>query len=176
MDWKPDVEEWEKVPLEAYQFVFEQTKERFNELVTESEVITNRAMSILLIYIAAISATLGYLLSKDATVSTTVKTLLIISIGLIAPVIWLALKLVAPRETYYKGNTPKQLFRNEAFQGYSEKEGTLGLYYNELIIYQKRIAFLEKQNKERIESYNYVRLLSLAILCLSILTLVISLI
>lgn len=174
MYWKSDVIEWDKIPLDAYRFIFEQTKDRYTELIAESETITNKTFSILLVYIAGVSAALGFLLSKDANVSIVVKGILILSIGLTIPALYLCFKLVEPRTTYYKGNTPKQLFREDAFKGYTPDESVTGLYYNELIVYQKRIDFIENQNEDRIEYYNILRWISLGVLFLTVLVIVLS--
>lgn len=56
---EPKINNWDKISHEAYKFMFDQAKARFEEIISESEVITERSIKLLTILVGFFLALIG---------------------------------------------------------------------------------------------------------------------
>jgi hypothetical protein len=161
--WVDIVKDWEKVPVEAYQFLFSQAKDRYEEVISESESITNKAIKLTTITIAAISGFVSY----KFTASPNPSFIIILSFLFVGDLICLGI-LLFPKRIIQRGSPP-----NETFIDYldnvelEEHEKTKLVYYHELKRYQKNMQIMDKKNGDRHWFYGIA-------LCLTIVATVIT--
>jgi hypothetical protein len=161
--WDDIVKDWEKVPVEAYQFLFSQARDRYEEVMSESESITNKAIKLTTISIAAISGFVSYKFTENPNPGFVV----LLSFLFVGDLICLGV-LLFPKRIIQRGSPP-----NETFIDYldnselEEQEKTKLVYYHELKRYQKNMAIMEKRNSDRHWFYGIA-------LCLTIVTTVIT--
>ena len=62
--WEPDVDDFDKVNVETYKVIYEQAKERHAEVIEESSVITGRAMTLINVYVVALTGLIGFIYAK----------------------------------------------------------------------------------------------------------------
>ena len=169
--WESDVEDWEKISVDAYKFVIEQAKEQLNEVIEESQTITKRGMSILLSHIAALSGLLGYAFSEKSKIThengwTICFAILIGVLSIYA--FSLLFQLIYPKDVFFKGSPPREIFFKETFEGLSEIEGLKSLLYNEMERIQDKIARLATSNKKRFYQYRTTLKISLFFIAVAI--------
>ena len=156
--WKDIVKDWEKVPIEAYKFLFSQAKDRYDEFMLESESISNKAITLATIMVAAISGFASYKFTGNSNHGF----LIILIVLFLADVFCLGL-LLFPKNILQRGSPP-----NEIFIDYLDNtelvddEKTKLIYYNELKRYQEKMNAMEKVNRYR--HWFYVIALCLTIL------------
>lgn len=168
--WEADVKDWEKVSIDSYKFIIEQAKERLNEVIEESQAITKNGMTILLSYIALLSAILGYIFSTKLSGKNDAFTILVVIMiaALSAYVFSLLFKLILPKDVFYKGSPPKETFFKEVFEGLTPEEGYKSLLYNELERIQDKIERMEDSNKRRCDNYKKMLKISLLFIAITI--------
>jgi hypothetical protein len=169
--WKSDVVDWEKIAVDAYRFILDQAKERLNEVIEESHAITKRGMTILLSHIAALSGILGYLFSDKSkihheNVFTIIFACCIALLSIYA--FSLLFRLIYPKDIFYKGSPPKEIFSKEAFDGLSEMEGLKSVLFDEVVRMQDKIERMEKSNTQRIALYSTALRISLLFIAVAI--------
>ena len=133
--WKSDVVDWEKISVDSYKFVLDQAKEHLNEIIEESQAITKRGMSILLSYIAALSGLLGYAFSEKSKITHGSGGVICFSIFVAILSIYsstLLFQLIYPKDVFYKGSPPKEIFYNDVFNGRMPDEGFKNIMYGEI--------------------------------------------
>lgn len=169
--WESDVADWEKVSVDAYKFVIEQAKEQLNEVIEESQIITKRGMSILLSYIAALSGLLGYAFSEKSKITHGSGWIICFSILIAILSIYaftLLFQLIYPKDVFYKGSPPKEIFFKEVFTGLSEEEGLKNVLYSEIERIQDKIERMGKSNRKRFSQYRRTLKISLLLVAIAI--------
>jgi len=169
--WESDVVDWEKISVDAYRFVIDQAKERLNEVVEESHAITKRGMSILLSHIGALSGILGYLFSDKSKIRHENGLIVLLTCGIALLSIYafsLLLRLIHPKDLFYKGSPPKEIFFKEVFEGLSEQEGLKSVLLNEVVRTQDKIERMEEANNKRIKLYSTTLRISLLFIAIAI--------
>lgn len=161
--WKPEIQDWEKIGLESYKFIFEQAKSRFEEIMSESEILTARALQLLLVLIGILSAIIGVSL-KD------LPPVWLVTIAGILYVIDTVLlyKLLYGRDLVMRGSPPSEIFIKRLDRtDYSEDEQLLALYYNEIRRYQDRIETNAKITSRRQKLYYKALIVSIVLAILT---------
>jgi len=123
--WKSNVSDWDKVSIESYKFIIEQAKERLNEAIEESQIITKWGMTILLSYLTVLSGLLGYIFSDKFKNHNNVFTIIIaIIIAVFSVYVFtLLFALILPKNVFYKGSPPKEIFFKEVFEDLTPEDG-----------------------------------------------------
>lgn len=158
--WKPNVKDWEKIPLESYKLILSQTKEQFEECASESESITNKSIKLLGFLVLLGSGIIGYGLTLN-------KCFLLIFILFYAMDFYLILKLVFPKNVIFRGTRPQII----NWQDFDEKENTNAdkialTYYQEIIRTGDSIDKMMNYNSIRHNRYK-VSIIFTAILFIS---------
>lgn len=143
--WKDIVKDWEKVPLEAYKFLFSQAKDRYNEFMLESESISNKAFTLATITVAAISGFASYKFTGNPN-----HGFLIILISLFVGDLFCLGLLLFPKNILQRGSPPNEIFIDYLDNAeLVDDEKTKLIYYNELKRYQEKMNAMEKVNRYR---------------------------
>lgn len=147
--WPDIVKEWDKLPVAAYQFIFSQTKERYDEVISESESITEKAFKLISISGAFAAGVVSLAFKTNPQFNYTV----------ILVVFYLAnftclIKLLFPKQVIPKGSPPNEIlidYLDDA--SYTEEDKTRASFYQELIRYQERIDDMEIRITKRHKYY-----------------------
>jgi hypothetical protein len=167
--WESDVVDWEKISVDTYKFVLDQAKERLDEIIEESQTITKRGMSILLSYIAALSGLLGYAFSEKSKITHGNGWIICFSVCIAVLSTYaftLLFRLIYPKEVFYKGSHPKDIFYQDVFENLSSEEGYKNVLYSEIERIQDKILKMVKSNVER--SIQYRRTLKISLMLVAV--------
>jgi hypothetical protein len=143
--WEPKINDWDKIGPEAYKFILEQSKLRFEEIISESETITERSIKLLTVLVGFLSGLIGLSL-KTPPESNLIWTLGICYFVDIGSLVW----LMKGKEIVLRGSPPKEIFIDNLDRNDYSKDDQLSLlYYNEVCRYQQRIEMNESANGVR---------------------------
>jgi len=157
--WKEIAKDWEKIPPDTYKFLFSQAKERYDEIISESESMTNKAVSLTTISIAALTAFVGYnfKVKPEACSVTILGALYLLNIIVLA-------KLLFPKNIIMKGSPPNEIFNDYLDNPQYLPEDKIAIvYYHELVRYQERMDIMTKKNKIRQAFYATAVCLTIAV-------------
>lgn len=169
--WKADIADWEKISVESYKFVIDQAKEQLNEIIEEAQTITKRSMSILLSYVVALSGLLGYAFSEKSKITHGNGWLVCFSVCIALLSIYsftLLFQLIYPKNVFFKGSPPEEIFYQEIFNGPTEEGGYKNLLYNEVERIQDKIERMENSNQKRYSQYRRMLKISLLLIAIAI--------
>jgi len=169
--WKSDIVEWEKISVDTYKFVIDQAKEQLNEIIEESQTITKRSMSILLSYVVALSGLLGYAFSEKSKITHGNGWLICFSICIALLSIYsfmLLFQLIYPKNAFFKGSPPEEIFYQEIFKDRAEEEGYKNVLYNEIERIQDKIERIGNSNGKRFAQYRRTLKISLMLIAIAI--------
>lgn len=172
--WTPDVEDWKNVSVESYLFVLEQAKERLDEVINESRLITSSGMKVLMVYVTALPGLAGYIFSDHKNFSRDFITIVVV--GIIAffaiYIFTLLISLIAPGRLFLKGSEPKDIFKAEIFIKPDPQTGFKKLLFIEIHRIQDKIERIQTNNKKRINQYKSVLRVSLILVAVLVFALV----
>jgi len=169
--WESDVADWEKVSVETYKFVLDQAKEHLDEIIEESLAITQRGMSILLSYVAALSGLLGYAFSEKSKITHGSGWIICFSICIAILSTYsftLLFQLIYPKDVFCKGSPPEEIFYQEIFKGRAEEESYKNVLYNEIERIQDKIERMITSNDKRSAQYRRTLKISLLLIAIAI--------
>ena len=153
---------WYKVDVKAYEIIYGEAKEKFEDIMQESESITNKAFKM----IAALAAFSGFIIGFLTSMNFTGEKAIIATILSILIVINLFLLyfLVVPKGVIQRGIAPEhsitQNFDDPDDKGYQVQLA----YHTILTVLQNNIDVMRTKNKERIKIYKWSMNLSLIII------------
>jgi hypothetical protein len=168
--WEANIDGWENISVESYQFVIEQAKERLEEEINETQAIVSWAMKILFSYVAALSALAGYVFTQHNTPTQGYFTFFLVSIVVIFSiyVFTLLFAIISKRPKYYKGSAPEEIFYSELFRNKTPVVGYKLLLANEIERIDDKIQRIGSINKKRRSQYRSILKISLIIVALFI--------
>lgn len=157
-NWDDIVKDWEKVPVEAYKFLFSQAKDRYDEFMSESESITNKAITLTTITAAAISGFVSFKFSANPHLYFVLGVGFLFVVDLVCLV-----KLLFPKKIIQRGSPPKEIFI-DYLDGtdLEDDDKTKLVYYHELIRYQDKMNAMNKLNGRRQLCYGIALCLTIA--------------
>lgn len=161
--WEPDVRDWASLSVDSYQFIIDQGKERLEEVLTESNVIVSRSISLLLAYIPIFSAILGYIFSernKSNSDFVTIMGLCLLSVFSVY-IFTLLFALIASRRVWYKGSPPREIFRQHLFEGIPAEHWLKIIMLNEVRRIQNKIERIQSANVKSTGQFRAVLRVSL---------------
>lgn len=146
--WAPKISKWYKVDTESYKIIFGEGKERFEDVMSESESITNKAIKMLTIAGAIGSFSLTLIL-KNSVPQLFSIVLLIVFFGLFGVIV----KLIFPKKIKNRGFSPQYSFV-EMLDDPDDKDYQQQLvYYNLICMLQENITYMIIKNKSRARYY-----------------------
>jgi len=146
--WKPDFDKWYNVNKEAYKFTFEQAVIKLDDLLTESESITNKSIKWVTGIIAIFGFFVGFLIQKKLPIGYN-------SVFIIFFIIDVAglLFLIFPKEIKGRGFVPSELLPEKLDNPDDEKYQQELLYYFAIVKIEEDISVMRKKNSFRANIY-----------------------
>lgn len=174
ISWKPNILDWKNISVESYQFVLEQAKERLDEMINESRVITSSGMKVLLVYITVLPGLAGYIYAEHKSFNRDFITIIVV--GLISVfaiyIFTLLISLIAPGRLFFKGSRPKDIFKEEIFIKHDAQTAFKNLILLEIENIQEKIERIQTNNNKRINQYKSVLRVSLILVAVLVFALV----
>lgn len=156
--WKPGIV-WHKVSIEAYQVIYEQAKERYEDIMSESESITNKSIKMIL----ALTAFTGFILDFIIRNQFQVNVLVYCLAPIILCDVWLLYRLILPKHITNRG-LPPDLTINKDLDDDENRNHQLALtYYTSITLIQRNIYFMIDKNASRAKKYRYALTLFLIV-------------
>lgn len=147
------ITKWYNVEPEAYRHFYEQAKERFEDILQESESITNKAFKMA----GALATFAGFLiglLSQDYFVEGKSLLVLLATVIIVANSVLLYL-LIAPKNVKFRGSPPILSIAQD-FDSKEDKNHQMQLaYYTSLSLLQADIDHMRAMNASRISLYRW---------------------
>jgi hypothetical protein len=142
--WEPKIKDWEKIGIDAYKFIYQQSEKRFEEIMTESEAITDRALKLFILMVGLLSLFIGFSLKAGNT-----NWIILLSVFYVLDTI-LLVWLMRVKNLFLRGSAPIEIFiDNLDREDYTESDQASILYYNEICRYQDKIDKNKEKNTDR---------------------------
>jgi hypothetical protein len=152
--WNSPIPDYDLLSTETCNLLFNQSKDFFEETVSESEELTKRSTRMLFLFIPAVAAVIAYFINnRDKFKQLNNFRLLIAACGCVVYCLYNLIVLIGPKNIHYKGNKPEQMMRKEIFQLGDINQVEKALYISEIETYQIKIEQMEFWNYERIDIY-----------------------
>lgn len=150
------IKNWHEVKLESYKIIIDLAKERFSEVVSESESITDKSFRILGI-IGAYFTVLGYYVSSNKQVLEFVNIPIAVIVFVfmlisLTSIFWF-FKLILPKFVINKGLPPLVVMPDHVDSKDDFEHQEKMLQYNIVVSYQNNIVYMSSQNEKRAKVY-----------------------
>lgn len=146
--WYPDFHKWYNVETGAYKIVFEQAEKKMEDVLSESESITNKAIKMITAVAAMFAFFVGFLIQKNIPIGYNVIFIIVFIVNVTG-----ILFLIFPKEVRGRGVSPKKLLPekldNEDDKGFQEQM----IYYSGIVILQDNIDCMIGKNTTRAKWY-----------------------
>jgi hypothetical protein len=146
--WYPDFKEWYKIDITAYKFVFEQAEKKMDDVLSESESITNKSIKMITAVATMFAFFVGVLIQKNIAIGYNAVFIIVFIVNVTG-----ILFLIFPKEVRGRGVPPKILLPKnldaEEDESYQEKM----IYYSGIVILQDNIDFMIEKNANRAKWY-----------------------
>ena len=143
--WSDIPKDWENVPVEAYKFMFSQAKDRYDEVMSESESITNKTITMTTITVAGLSGFVSF----KYQIAPSIIGVVVLGLLYLSNLFCLS-KLLFPKKIIQRGSPPIETFVDYLdAKDLSANEKIALIYYHELIRYQDRIISMGQRNSKR---------------------------
>jgi hypothetical protein len=168
--WEANIDGWQDIAVESYQFVIEQAKERLEELMQESNIILSRGMKILFSYVAALSGLAGFVFSDHEEGKQSVLSIIIVCIAVIFSiyVFTLLFAIISRTPKYFKGSKPSEIFYSEIFRDRNPMCAYKLLLGNEIERIEDKIQRIGSENRKHTSRYKSILRVSLILIALFI--------
>ena len=146
--WLPDFKKWYDVSKESYILINNEAKSRMEEVLSESESITNKSIQ----FIAAIIAISGFFFKTfiDAKISLSNNWWLVVFF--VIPSIFFTV-LLFPKEVRGRGFQPKEFIVDNLDNNEDLNHQEQIIYYNSIVNLQGNIEFMMQKNSKRARLY-----------------------
>jgi len=152
-NWTRKIKDWTAIEVVEYQFIFEQAEKRFEDVISENESITNKAIKIATAIMVMTGFCIG-LLSGDFSHNYQklfYATALLVLINLV-----LIILIMLPKKSYNRGLLPS-VSTNDEFDNSDDKGHYLKkLYYNSIGVLEDNIVGQIENNANRISLYRII--------------------
>ncbi|GAA3962746.1 hypothetical protein [Mucilaginibacter dorajii] len=161
IDWKPNFDKWYKVKKESYQLVYELAKERFAEVSSESESITDKSIKMLTALVSLFGFFIGFIFKQHAN-----NWFICVLIPIVSWDIYCLYKLLTPKESRLRGLPPSESIPMNLDSEEDQDYQLELVYYQVIVHYQNNISIMKAKNEARIVNYKLAIKLFLLILAL----------
>lgn len=157
-----DKSNWDKLSLKVYAEIYKEAKERYDDLLSESQSLTDKAtkLTILLFGLAGWTSSFVFKIKAQYCV-------VVIGGGLLLWLIWLLLKLLFPKYISARGTSPARIFdhqRDLIDPDDSEEQRDKTFFYHQINRYRMKIEKLGVLNASRGKEYKRALILSFVLL------------
>ena len=164
IDWKPNFEKWYKINKESYQLIYALAKERFEEVSSESESITDKAIKMLTAVVSLFGFFIGFVFKQHSN-----HWFIYILTPLVAADIYYLYHLLTPKESRLRGLPPSESIPRDLDNDEDKEFQTELVYYQAIVHYQNNISIMAKKNEGRIINYKIaIKLFLLILIIISI--------
>lgn len=152
--WKPPFVDWDRVHLDAYRLIYQEGKECFEDVLSETESITNKGLKV----VAALAAFLGIFLGH-AIKHPPQPWLIGLFLGLaVANCLFLTL-IIFPRKSSNRGERPAELIPPD-LDKQEPSDHHAAMYYHAIVMLQEKIERVVDSNENRATYYKVSLLLT----------------
>ncbi|MCM4174238.1 hypothetical protein DHD32_22475 [Arenibacter sp. TNZ] len=150
--FKIDKSNWKSIPIESIRFILVEGKDYLEYTICESNKITNRAYSIVLLLFAILSGIVAYTFNK--MVLGGFEKIVGLNFCLVVALVFILIQLgtlVFPRTIMVKGRTPKKLALPKFLNNpkLNDEENYLAFIIQDVEVVQEKIDFNLIKNKRR---------------------------
>ena len=146
--WYPDFKKWYDVNKESYKIVFEQAEKRMEDVLSESESITNKSIKMIAAVAAMFAFFVGFLVQKNIPIGYN-SIFIVVFVANVTGILF----LIFPKEVRSRGVSPQKLLPKnldaEDDKNYQEQM----IYYSGIVILQDNIDFMIEKNTNRARWY-----------------------
>lgn len=157
--WKPDFEKWYHVNKDAYKFIFTQAEKKLEDVLSESESITNKSIKLITATVSMFAFFIGFILQKNILIGYNV----IMVIFFISNVVCIIF-LIFPKEVKGRGFVPSELLPKRLDHPDDKEYQEEMLYYCAIVKLEEDIKTMRQKNKARSKIYLINLILSLILL------------
>lgn len=161
IEWKPPINKWYNVGVEPYKLILSEAKERFEDVIAESESITEKSIKILTALVGLISFFVGYLIKND---------LFQTYIFILAPFVFFDVlflyQLITPKEIVFRGLPPEESFPKQLDNPEDSEKQIELVYYQCVVHYQNNTKKMVRLNNGRITYYKIALILFFIVLAI----------
>jgi len=157
--WKPDFDKWYNVNKEAYKFVFGQAEKKLEDVLSESESITNKSIKIVAAVVAMFAFFVGFLIQKNIPIGYNAIFIILFIVN-VAGVIF----LIFPKEVKGRGFVPSELLPKKIDNSDDKDFQEEMLYYCAIVKLEEDIQLMRQKNSVRAKVYLACLILSLMLL------------
>ncbi len=168
--WKPDFEKWYEVDKDAYKFIFEQAEKKLNDVLSESESITDKSIKMVTAVVAMFAFFVGFLIQKKIPIGYNSIFIGVFLINVLA-----IIYLIFPKEVKGKGFVPSELIPKKLDSPDDKGHQEQLLYYFAIVKLQEDIQLMRSKNSCRAKIYFYSLFLALALFSVGAMFIVTSL-
>lgn len=150
--------DWKSIPLDSVEFILKEGKDYHEYTLNESDKITKRAYSIILILFAILSGVVAYTFNK--MVLEDFQPIVFLNYGLIVALTIILFRfgvLIFPRTIKVKGRIPKKIALPQFLNNpkLTKEENYLSFIIQDIEVVQDKIDFNLAQNKKRQEKLKF---------------------
>jgi hypothetical protein len=146
--WKPDFKKWYEVNKDAYKIVFEQAEKKMEDVLSESESITNKSIKMVAAVAAMFAFFVGFLVQKNIPVGYNAVFIIVFIVNVTG-----ILFLIFPKEVRGRGVSPKKLLPKNLDAEDDKNFQEQMIYYSGIVILQDNIDFMIDKNTSRAKWY-----------------------
>lgn len=166
-DWIPEIKDWEKVTLKTYDFLYKRAKEKFDEVLEDSEVLTSRTIKLL----SAIVISLTYFVTLKYQDICLCLLFFIVILYMVDFIV--LIKLLFPKQLMSRGTAPEDILIDGLITDkngieYSPLLKSKVAYYYVMTLLQRGINMNKESNRKRQELYKIAIVISTLILIMNI--------
>jgi hypothetical protein len=146
--WKPDFDKWYKVDKGAYEFIFSQAEKKLEDVLSESQSITDKSIKMVTAVVAMFAFLIGFLIQKKVPIGYNI----IFVVFLIADVTGIIF-LIFPKHVKGRGFVPNELIPTKLDSDEDKEVQEQMLYYHAIVNLQADIQLMRKKNSDRATLY-----------------------
>jgi hypothetical protein len=157
--WKPDFEKWYNVNKDAYKFIFSQAEKKLEDVLSESESITNKSIKMITAVVAMFAFFIGFLVQKSIPIGYN-SVFIILFIVNVAGILF----LIFPKEVKGRGFVPSELLPEKLDKADDKDFQEEMLYYCAVVKLEDDIQSMRLKNSSRAKIYLTCLILALLLL------------
>lgn len=157
--WKPDFVKWHQVEKESYKLIFEQAEKKMDDVLSESESITDKSIKMIAAVAAMFTFFIGFLVKKNIPIGYNSIFIIVFIIDVIG-----ILFLIFPKKIRGRGIAPKVLLPKQLDMEDDKEFQEQMIYYSGIVILQDNIDFMIGKNTGRANLYLACLILALILL------------
>jgi hypothetical protein len=168
--WKPDFEKWYNVNIDAYKFVFEQAEKKLEDVLSESESITDKSIKMVAAVVAMFAFFVGFLIQKKIPIGYNAIFIILFILNVTGIIF-----LIFPKEVKGRGFVPSELLP-EKFDNHEDLKVQVELlHYCGVVKLEEDIQLMRRKNASRSKLYLVCIILALLLFVFGTTFIVVSL-